>query len=127
MEELPYQLYKAKKYDQLCDCLCDLQLFDKLYNPSSKYDLFKYWRELEQINPAKYDVVKHYSLDENYTSVSRKAAGMIMSDLLYKLGLFLEEVAKYAAAEKLFKRSQDHYRNSSQYLEVAKVSSELAR
>jgi len=127
VEELPYQLLRAQKYDQLCDCLCDLQVFDKLYSPYSKYDLFEYWRELEKVSPTKYDVSKYYSLDENYTTVSRKAAGMIMSDLLYKLGCFLEEVSKYQAAEKVFVRSRDHYRNSSQYLEVAKVTSELAK
>lgn len=61
-----------------------------------------------------------YSFDENYTTASRRAAGMIMSDLLYDVGCFLEEVAKYQGAEKAYTKARDHYRYSSQYMEVAK-------
>jgi nephrocystin-3 len=127
VEELPYQLLHAHQYDQLAECLSDMQIFERLYTTADKYDLFHYWRELEQISSTKYDVARCYSLDENYSTASRRAAGMIMSDLLYDVGCFLEEMAKYQGAEKAYIRSRGHYQNSSQQMEVAKVNSALAK
>lgn len=46
-EELPYQLELAEEYKKLLDCLKNLSLFVKLYTPTNKFDLFRYWRVIE--------------------------------------------------------------------------------
>lgn len=44
VEEWPYHLEGAGLYRELQECLTNLALFNKLYTPSHKFDLFKYWR-----------------------------------------------------------------------------------
>jgi hypothetical protein len=44
VEEWPYHLERAGLYRELQECLTNLALFNKLYTPSHKFDLFKYWR-----------------------------------------------------------------------------------
>jgi nephrocystin-3 len=120
VEELPYQLEKGGLFTELKDTLCDLNFFTKLYEDAHKFDLLRYWRELEKQN---IDVVKAY---DDVLSQGKFPPGAIIGDLLFRLGRFLYEMSKYGGSESVFKKAEHYYTKSSQTLPLARVQTSLA-
>eukprot|EP00026_Physarum_polycephalum_P000414 Phypoly_transcript_00415.p1 GENE.Phypoly_transcript_00415~~Phypoly_transcript_00415.p1 ORF type:complete len:1535 (+),score=349.28 Phypoly_transcript_00415:114-4718(+) len=115
IEEWCWQLEKAGEYRRLLDCLTNLSVFDKLYTPMQKFDLFRYWRALEQ--HLKIDVVA-----EHMNALQQRSQfphGVIVGDLFYRVANFMEEIGKYKGAEEVFMKARDHYENSAQNVNVA--------
>lgn len=120
IEELPYQLEKGGQFKELRDALCDLNMFAKLYEGSHKFDLLRYWRELEKQN---IDCVKSY---DDILCQGKFPPGAIIGDLLYRLGRFMLEMSRFTGAEAVFKRAENYYQQSSQTLSLARVQTSLA-
>eukprot|EP01126_Amoeba_proteus_P034137 TRINITY_DN3386_c0_g2_i2.p1 TRINITY_DN3386_c0_g2~~TRINITY_DN3386_c0_g2_i2.p1 ORF type:complete len:914 (+),score=231.48 TRINITY_DN3386_c0_g2_i2:208-2742(+) len=121
--ELPYQYESSSNWDALHACITDLRMFNDLYTDSHKYDLFRYWRQLEQIK-KEYDPFDSYS-----RSLSRGdnfPGEVIVGHLFYKVASFLEEIAKFDGALKIYAQSRHYYTISSQNLFVAKVDESVA-
>jgi len=116
IDEFPYHLQQSVQHAKLRNILIDLNWVDKLYTPAHKYDLFSYWRTLE----------KDYGSDPAnfYKDAIRNT---MSSDLMYRVACFLEEIAKYNAAEEILHSALRNYQNESQTLEVAKVHYTLGR
>eukprot|EP01126_Amoeba_proteus_P045546 TRINITY_DN5103_c0_g2_i1.p1 TRINITY_DN5103_c0_g2~~TRINITY_DN5103_c0_g2_i1.p1 ORF type:complete len:1163 (+),score=289.74 TRINITY_DN5103_c0_g2_i1:174-3662(+) len=116
IDELPYHLEKSRSYTKLKECLTDMDWFDRLYLPSRKFDLISYWRTLESEGGV--------DVGEAYRTASRKT---LRSDIVYRVGCFLEEIAKYSVCEDVLHLARRLYQNESQTLEVAKVDMTLGR
>lgn len=65
VEELPWQLEQAEDWERLKVCISDLRMFDKLYKPSHKYDLFRYWRTIER--NTRFTATASYTQSLGYT------------------------------------------------------------
>lgn len=100
-DEYPYHLQKCRNYLSLKTCLVEVGVFDKLYVPSHKYDLYSYWRTLHK--EAGEDV------GDCYKSFLQR--GILNSDLIYRIGCFLEDMAKYESAQEVLKTARNFYSN----------------
>lgn len=116
VDELPYHYEKCQQYSALQSLLSDVRAFDKLYTDAHKFDLMGYWRTLEKEAGA--DVVRAYQTTLH---------GTMTSDLIFRVGSFLEDLAKYDGAEEVIANARRHYSNESQTLDVAKCDYTLGR
>jgi len=116
VDELPFHLEKAGNYQQLKECLVNMDWIDKLYTLSRKFDLLSYWRTLERESTI--------DVSEAYKQAVR---GTMRSDLVYRTACLLEDMAKFHAAEDILNLARRLYQNESQTLEVAKVDMTLGR
>jgi tetratricopeptide (TPR) repeat protein len=122
VEELPYHLQRAQKYRELMECLTNLSIFDKLYTPSNKFDLFRYWRTV--IKNLSCDIVGAYREALNRHNFP---SHVIVADLYYRVGQFLEDMGKYDGAEEVYGQTRFLYENNSQPIQVARVECSIAR
>eukprot|EP01125_Pyxidicula_operculata_P008164 TRINITY_DN275_c3_g1_i1.p1 TRINITY_DN275_c3_g1~~TRINITY_DN275_c3_g1_i1.p1 ORF type:complete len:1833 (-),score=537.60 TRINITY_DN275_c3_g1_i1:60-5486(-) len=116
VDEYPYHLVRCKSYSQLQAFCSDMRAFDKLYTPSHKFDLMSYWALLEK--EAGVNVFDQFRVALHSTMIS---------DLIFRVGCFLEDIAKFEGAEQVFQISRRHYSNESQTIEVAKCDYSLGR
>jgi tetratricopeptide (TPR) repeat protein len=123
IEEWCWQLEKAGEYRRLLECLTNLSVFDKLYTPMLKFDLFSYWRTLEQ--QLKIDVVAEHM--QALQQRSQFPHGVIVGALFYRVANFMEEIGKYKGAEDVFLKARDHYENSAQNVMVAYCNYSVGR
>eukprot|EP01114_Cavostelium_apophysatum_P020769 TRINITY_DN704_c1_g1_i1.p1 TRINITY_DN704_c1_g1~~TRINITY_DN704_c1_g1_i1.p1 ORF type:complete len:1493 (-),score=434.68 TRINITY_DN704_c1_g1_i1:288-4766(-) len=123
IEELPYQLEQAAEFEKLKTCISDLRVFDKLYHPEHKFDLFRYWRSIT--SALKSDPVKSYTDALNYTD--QFPSGEVVADVFYRVGYFLEEIGKFDGAAAVYTKARYHYEASTQNLEVANMDYVLGR
>jgi len=121
VDELPYQLSCCEEWEKLKNCVTDLSMFYKLYSSFNKYDLLKYWRNLE----GRFDVVDSYmkALERGDTL----PADVLQGDLYFQVGRFLVNMAKYEGATLVFKKARNVYNVGSQNLSVAKTDKAIAR
>jgi tetratricopeptide (TPR) repeat protein len=54
-------------------------------------------------------------------------SGEVVADLFYRVGYFMEEMARYDGAEKVYIQARYQYYLSSQNLDVAKLDYSIAR
>ncbi|MDR1180682.1 MAG: tetratricopeptide repeat protein [Bacteroidales bacterium] len=81
-DELPHQLYELHEWEKLYDFLCDLDVFDFLYN-KDEYELGKYWRILIETNNVKYSLRKYSDLID----ISTKDTNTLVA-YYYHTGMF---------------------------------------
>jgi tetratricopeptide (TPR) repeat protein len=124
VDELPWQLEKAEQWSALREILSDLHVFLKIYTPTNKFDLFRYWRSVER-NSSAGDCASAYTQSLQYSH--QFPAEVITGDLFTRVGNFLEEMAKFEASEQIYKKAMQHFINSSQPLEAARINYCLAR
>ena len=62
---MPWQLEQSEDWERLRSVISDLRLFDKLYKPAHKYDLFRYWRKIE--SNTNYSSIASYTESLGYT------------------------------------------------------------
>eukprot|EP01105_Mastigella_eilhardi_P027733 TRINITY_DN8715_c0_g2_i2.p1 TRINITY_DN8715_c0_g2~~TRINITY_DN8715_c0_g2_i2.p1 ORF type:complete len:1431 (-),score=368.63 TRINITY_DN8715_c0_g2_i2:61-4353(-) len=122
LEELPYQFEQANEWGKLRDLLADPSVFDKLFCPTTKFDLF-HWLHLVETN-AQCDVV---SLFYDKLDKSSFSADIIPADFCYKVGKCLDEMSKIKGAEKVYLKALRLYEATSMPLEAAKVKRDLAQ
>ncbi|KAF2077076.1 hypothetical protein CYY_001643, partial [Polysphondylium violaceum] len=136
IEELPYQLIHSSKWEDLKNVLCNLYMFDRLYTPNNKSDLFHYWNVLEKQtkppkNAAERDDPIPYSCSDEYRSLGSRsfiqASGLVISDLWFRIGSFLEEMSQFEGAEAIYTKCRGLYNNNSQNVEAAKVDRAMGR
>ena len=101
VEELPWQLEKAKKWEQLKNCISDVDMFMSMDNDQKKYELMSYWKSIRN----QYDLVKEYTdtLNKYITHVSQEKE----AELNDRLGLFFQLCGKYSDAQSKFQRALD--------------------
>jgi hypothetical protein len=77
--ELPYQLSQGQDWEGLRRCISDMRVFDLLYNNTYKYDLLRYWRQVEQHLACT-------ASDTYYTLLNQGniPPGIVRSDLTYR-------------------------------------------
>ncbi|EGG14473.1 TPR repeat-containing protein [Cavenderia fasciculata] len=130
VEELPFQLLRSNNWEGLRNFLVDIYNFDKLYSPRHKNDLIGYWNTLEKQdkpprNAAESKNLIPYSATYEYKQLIARsfpqATGLVISDILYRIASFLEELTQNEGAELLYQKARELYVNSSQNLEAAKV------
>eukprot|EP01133_Synstelium_polycarpum_P013909 gene13909-16409_t len=130
IEELPYQLQHSGNWEALRACLVDLYMFDKLATPNHKGDLIAYWNTLEkEFKPPKNaaernDPIAYNATREYKTLIARsfpQASGLVISDVLYAVATFLEELSQFEGAEAIYSKARELYLNNSQMIEAAKV------
>lgn len=88
-----------------------------------KFDLFRYWRAIEQYLKA--DVVNEY-----LSALERRSQfphGVIVGDLFFRVAHFMEETGKYKGAEQIFIKARNHYENSAQNIQVAHCDYSVGR
>jgi len=123
VDELPWQLSKAKEWRKLCECITDLRMFVKLFTKEYKFDLILFARQIE----------KHTSISLEEAYISKLSRGdsfpsdVIRGDVFYRVGSFFEEFAKYEGAIKVLKQARYQYLTSSQPMEVAKTDYAISR
>lgn len=57
--QLPWHLSQAEEFVELGKTISDLRVFDKLYSPNNKFDLFRYWRQI--IKETNMSIVEAYT------------------------------------------------------------------
>lgn len=127
VEEWPYQLFKAKEYRALTDCLTNLAMFHRLYTPINKYDLAAYWRyrftnvpndadtfiglgvsfqnpvrmlltRIELLSVAEMCVFPSHGTAHFLTAPVQFPADVLAAELYFRVGQFLQDMGKYAGA-----------------------------
>lgn len=92
----------------MLESLTNLSVFDKLYTPIQKFDLFRYWYDLFSMcklyvltNLNRRALEQHLKSDvvaEYLSALGRSSQfphGVIVGDLFYRVANFLEETGKY--------------------------------
>eukprot|EP00727_Mastigamoeba_balamuthi_P008715 m51a1_g4466 hypothetical protein (1454) ;mRNA; f:212409-226250 len=123
VEELPYQYEQTGDWDALSGCISSILVFDKLFTPVNKYDLFRYVRALEKNVPS-FDVVAVFT---KVLSEAQLPQDIIPADLFYRVGKFFDEMSKFRGAEQTYLKAIELYSNNTMPLEVAKVKRDLAQ
>lgn len=52
MEELPYQLYHAEKWDELHECISTLGYMSRQFSTNNIHEFILYWRTLKQADAS---------------------------------------------------------------------------
>eukprot|EP01098_Paradermamoeba_levis_P013087 TRINITY_DN5882_c0_g1_i1.p1 TRINITY_DN5882_c0_g1~~TRINITY_DN5882_c0_g1_i1.p1 ORF type:complete len:466 (+),score=135.26 TRINITY_DN5882_c0_g1_i1:2086-3483(+) len=104
LEELPHHLEQSKNYEKLKEFLCNLNNFDRLFSGSGKFDLFRYWRSVE--SNTKHEAAACYTA---LVEEGKFPSGVVVADLLLKLGSALDQMAKYKGAEFLYQKAKSRY------------------
>ena len=100
VDELPWQLARTDKLEQLKNCLVDLDMFLKLFTKTRQYELLGYWLQLDDA----YDKVAKYTeaLNEYETAIGTGRGFLIR---LANVAEFLRICADFTGAEPLMRRS----------------------
>lgn len=98
--ELPWQLRIAEEWDELKDCLSDLDIFEELMTPAGKYELTSYWRALGD----RYDMVGAYIKAIELSDIGSQNEGRL-SYIYNQMGAFFEMNGQYNGAESLYWKS----------------------
>eukprot|EP00004_Rigifila_ramosa_P017839 TRINITY_DN438_c0_g1_i2.p1 TRINITY_DN438_c0_g1~~TRINITY_DN438_c0_g1_i2.p1 ORF type:complete len:995 (-),score=288.92 TRINITY_DN438_c0_g1_i2:29-3013(-) len=114
IEELPYHFEQGKEFSRLAAWLTDLRNFDALYQPAHKFDLLRYWRAVERGDG-------HVKCEDAYMEEitrSRFPSNTVVSELLFRVAKFLEEMASYKGAERAYLKAKDHIPNSTAAVKI---------
>jgi len=115
--ELCWQLFQAGELERLSERLSDLRIFHKLY-PVHRFDLYKYWRSIEQ--KTSLSTVDSYLtslergdtfplgeiIDNIFLQSCNFLSDVIKGDSFATVATFLENFAKYDGAREVYLRAK---------------------
>ena len=96
LDELPWQLHRARAWGRLKDCLSDLDTFIALA-ADSRYELLQYWVSLSE----QFDMVTVYEASVSRSSVDQTAR----AQLLEQIGAFFALASRYDGAERFVRQA----------------------
>ncbi len=82
MEELPYQLYHAEKWDELHECISTLGYMSRQFTTNNIHEFILYWRTLKQADASKYKISQAY-IEQIMGSMAEKAEMAVMLQWAY--------------------------------------------
>ena len=101
VDELPFHLLASRQHSRLASIITSAPMFFKLCSPQYKFELFRYWRELQSFSP-------HQTLLNTVLQLTPSSRGSLASTAkqyckyLVIAGKFLEDMAVYDGAERLY-------------------------
>jgi len=99
VEELPWQLSQAQRWDRLKDCITDLDMFIELRKIGKLYELRSYWSKLSEV----YNVVEEYS--RAIKDVEARNNRRLLSSYLGEVAGFLWTCSEHAGTETFLLRA----------------------
>jgi tetratricopeptide (TPR) repeat protein len=98
VDELPWQLERAKRYSDLRTCLTRVPMFHSLFTAERQYELLGYWKRLE---PA-FDVVAEHTRAVNAYPGAGEAP-LAFGHFVHEIGRFLAFCSRYDDAERFYR------------------------
>ena len=82
MEELPYQLYHAEKWDELHECISTLGYMSRQFSTNNIHEFILYWRTLKQADASKYKISQAY-IEQIMGSMAENAEMVVLLQWAY--------------------------------------------
>eukprot|EP01087_Luapelamoeba_hula_P007418 TRINITY_DN181_c2_g1_i1.p1 TRINITY_DN181_c2_g1~~TRINITY_DN181_c2_g1_i1.p1 ORF type:complete len:1492 (-),score=334.59 TRINITY_DN181_c2_g1_i1:1835-6310(-) len=128
LEEVPYQLLRSQNFAGLEEFITDLSTFSKLYIEEHKYDLYRYWQEAAKRN-SKIEARLLSNL-EDLGKLIPEDESEALGDLINSVAKFLQDIASYESAEKLFEAALElakkSHKDNPDHPEIAQKLDALA-
>ncbi len=102
IEELPWQIMKAKLWQRLKDCITNIEMFLELMSDERQYELTSYWLTFGK----RFDMVAEYTIIINLFEQSNPDT-LRLSLLIDKITIFLALNARYEEALPLAQKALD--------------------